>query len=51
MIPYLSALAMVSSHNRALYKCPITLLTYFVLLGLSEINVPAERITPSSAQL
>ena len=27
--PYLSALAMGSSHNRALYKCPITLLLYF----------------------
>ena len=27
--PYLSVLAMGSSHNRALYKCPITLLTYF----------------------
>ena len=25
--PYLSTLAMGSSHNRALYKCPITLLT------------------------
>ena len=25
--PYLSALSMGSSHNRALYKCPITLLT------------------------
>ena len=29
--PYLIALAMGSSHNRALYKCPITLL-YFTLL-------------------
>ena len=30
--PYLSTLAMGSSHNRALYKCPITLL-YFTLLA------------------
>ena len=29
--PYLSALAMGSSHNRALYKCPITL-TFLLLL-------------------
>jgi len=30
--PYLSALAMGSSHNRALYKCPITLLYYLMHL-------------------
>ena len=30
--PYLSALAMGSSHNRALYKCPITLLYLLTLL-------------------
>ena len=34
--PYLSALAMGSSHNRALYKCPITLLYYFTLPLLSD---------------
>ena len=35
--PYLSALAMGSSHNRALYKCPITLLTitYLLMGGLT----------------
>ena len=40
MIPLLSpaigciwaSLAMGSTHNRALYKCPITLLTYFAVL-------------------
>ena len=34
-VPYLSALAMGSSHNRALYKCPITLLYYFMCLSVS----------------
>ena len=34
--PYLSALAMGSSHNRALYKCPITLL-YFTLAPVTAV--------------
>ena len=37
--PYLSALAMGSSHNMALYKCPITLL-YFTLYPLTKRTKP-----------
>ena len=36
--PYLIALAVGSSHNRALYKCPITLL-YFYSTGCAFADV------------
>ena len=50
--PYLSALAMGSSHNRALYKCPITLTLTVTSIKFTALtvcfNVPAASSPPGS---